>query len=1170
MNTRPTLAPSVEGPGTDPDVVQRGAKRIKESEDVIVLEDDSITVENVLNDKSISASLNSMDRPFDSHIHSSLSYKDKLIKSNENITISYIPSLSYIDDSSDSESDDEGEEGVASIKLSKEEKKKKRIRAPWAQAIIVKTYGKNVGYKFLHPCLMAQWKLEGKVDCVDLGKEFFLFRFHRNTDYAKVMYGGPWFVGPHYLSIRQCSPEFKPENTTFSTTVVWARLLGLSIEFFDVNILRRIGNQIGHLVRIDANKASASRGKNNCPSIPPSNGEDLANGPKDQPMEAKNVDISQNKLPPDPSFSDGYGPWMVVTRRKNRPQSNKTSRDRTNTKPKNSLNGSTVASKPNARSSRAKPAGEGPSQVDNASIHQAIKNARSASPAKPDILAPSPIEVQTTLPSDLQVCNSSQPLPASKTVNSSSCPQPIGNSEFPFEPPPLISSSLPNLLPLMAKSILDLYQPKANQLVYYLHFKGQFLTLQQALDSVENPRKNPSLNKPAIPLSKAWNNLTAVAKPLYPTMQPHLFVNPEDLFDMSPEQKEKKPKKNGGRGVPRSESDCPPRSRSPINKAWQVETFKRIILPKKIPFQKTFVIPRDVRRTALTEKGKANELWGPSSNLLSMLKVLIWNCRGAASPDFRRACRELIRTHNPMFFLILETRISGISASNVANSLGFDFVHIVDSNGLSGGLWLLSKSQEVTVAILPHSDQAIHAMVKVRNDPNFNFPWFLTGVYANPTLSKRKLLWNEFRQNCTLVANRTNELSSDPHDEAEDIRALLPPAVFDHLASIPTQTSHHQGDVISWNPSDDGNLNISSAYNLDRSALPKPHGISHSDKCPSCPLQMESVDHLFRKCNQAIKLWRAFKPPPSALESFNQDFQSWLKTNCLDSLASNLYNIPWKVVFPFIVWRIWNMRNKILNGESPPNFAHVVESTRNQIVEFFACSNMANNTSNKRTILIGWVPPPEGYIKINTNGSSQGNPWKAGAGGIIRDSAGSFYVGFSRHLGVATSTSAELWAIRDGLNIAKERGLRNIIVECDSKVAVQLISECFNSRHTYSAILNDCRYLMDLLNVRKIEHTYREGNDCADLLAKHGCTQDRSLILFHHPPTFISSLLLADTMGLTSPRICNSVEGNVSSGPSHSREFHAVRSSPFCIFHNCNSSGAQSVADVSNACNNVI
>ena len=76
------------------------------------------------------------------------------------------------------ESDSEVEnlkEGFAAVKISKEFKN--RIRAPWSDTLIVKVFGRIVGFTYLHSKLMALWKPAGRMDCVDLGCDFFLIRF---------------------------------------------------------------------------------------------------------------------------------------------------------------------------------------------------------------------------------------------------------------------------------------------------------------------------------------------------------------------------------------------------------------------------------------------------------------------------------------------------------------------------------------------------------------------------------------------------------------------------------------------------------------------------------------------------------------------------------------------------------------------------------------------------------------------------------------------------------------------------------------------------------------------------------------------------------------------------------------------------------------------------------
>ena len=93
------------------------------------------------------------------------------------------------------ESDKEVEalwEGCAAVKFSKDFKQ--HIRRPWAKALIVKVYGRSVGFNFLQPRLLSLWKPKGRMDCVALGHGFFLTRFSLKEDYESVLERGPWFI----------------------------------------------------------------------------------------------------------------------------------------------------------------------------------------------------------------------------------------------------------------------------------------------------------------------------------------------------------------------------------------------------------------------------------------------------------------------------------------------------------------------------------------------------------------------------------------------------------------------------------------------------------------------------------------------------------------------------------------------------------------------------------------------------------------------------------------------------------------------------------------------------------------------------------------------------------------------------------------------------------------
>ena len=162
----------------------------------------------------------------------------------------------------DATSDDEFENlppGEVVVKLSGERKNK--IKASWASALIVKAFGKSVGFHFLHSRLTSMWKPSRKMDCIDLGSGFFLIKFTLKEDHARVLKGGPWLMGGHYLSIRGWEQNFRPEDANLSSVVVWVRLPGLLIEYYELLVLRDIGKAIGPILRIDTHTASETKGR---------------------------------------------------------------------------------------------------------------------------------------------------------------------------------------------------------------------------------------------------------------------------------------------------------------------------------------------------------------------------------------------------------------------------------------------------------------------------------------------------------------------------------------------------------------------------------------------------------------------------------------------------------------------------------------------------------------------------------------------------------------------------------------------------------------------------------------------------------------------------------------------------------------------------------------------
>ncbi|GKV40168.1 hypothetical protein SLEP1_g47836 [Rubroshorea leprosula] len=217
------------------DLLTRSVKRIKGDENHSIVEDFLMQ--------------EPMERP--------ISYKD-MVSAQEPTSI--ICDSSSRDDFLEEDSDMEDDGSIPTILISKEEKR--RITSPWLNSIIIKAFGTDrAGYNFILPRIKAQWKPKAKMDCIDLGLDFFLIRFQDRDDLNKVLHRGPRFVGPYFLTIRKWEPAFNPEKATFKTTAIWARLPRLPIEYYDFKILERIGKMLGTPLRIDAHTAHQSRGQ---------------------------------------------------------------------------------------------------------------------------------------------------------------------------------------------------------------------------------------------------------------------------------------------------------------------------------------------------------------------------------------------------------------------------------------------------------------------------------------------------------------------------------------------------------------------------------------------------------------------------------------------------------------------------------------------------------------------------------------------------------------------------------------------------------------------------------------------------------------------------------------------------------------------------------------------
>ncbi|KAB2620717.1 hypothetical protein D8674_037697 [Pyrus ussuriensis x Pyrus communis] len=119
---------------------------------------------------------------------------------------------------------------------------KSRLLRPWRNAIIIKIMGKSHTHNFI---------LGRRFSLIDLENNFFIVKFGLESDMKNVLCGGPWIIAGQYLVMQKWRAGFDPHS----------EIVGLHVEWFNPEAMKRIGDLIGTTFRVDAHTASQVRGK---------------------------------------------------------------------------------------------------------------------------------------------------------------------------------------------------------------------------------------------------------------------------------------------------------------------------------------------------------------------------------------------------------------------------------------------------------------------------------------------------------------------------------------------------------------------------------------------------------------------------------------------------------------------------------------------------------------------------------------------------------------------------------------------------------------------------------------------------------------------------------------------------------------------------------------------
>lgn len=277
-------------------------------------------------------------------------------------------------------------------------------------------------------------------------------------------------------------------------------------------------------------------------------------------------------------------------------------------------------------------------------------------------------------------------------------------------------------------------------------------------------------------------------------------------------------------------------------------------------------------------------------------------------------------------------------------------------------------------------------------------------------------------------------------------------------------------------------------------------------KCPWCLVRNEDDTHVLFDCSFARGVWANIEVP--------EINQIGVQTNAKEILRQ-LFQLCTKeklALITTVCWSLWNRRNRWVWDKVSVTEFGVKATAMTLLAEWRKCQEekirgvTGTGPSAKR-----WNPPPQGWMKVNTDASVFGESRSIGVGGVIRDASGEFIRARARKvMANLQPREAEALSLKEALSWVKDLGYKRCIFETDAKVLAEACRGT-NGKAYFHTIVLDCIEFFKHFEDVQVEFVHRSANAVAHTLARatHSMSGTQEWCI---APSFISDVLLIDSI----------------------------------------------------------
>ncbi|KAI9079606.1 hypothetical protein K1719_038433 [Acacia pycnantha] len=137
---------------------------------------------------------------------------------------------------------------------------------PWVNSLIIKVLGASFPTYIIRDRINRMWRPKDPLKLIPISNGYYIVSFSNKEDRDYAYQEGPWMIEDHYLIVQRWRPNVNPWKADIQCRITaWVRLPDVPFEFYNVESLRRIGNMIGKMIKID--RSTSIYDKDKCPTV---------------------------------------------------------------------------------------------------------------------------------------------------------------------------------------------------------------------------------------------------------------------------------------------------------------------------------------------------------------------------------------------------------------------------------------------------------------------------------------------------------------------------------------------------------------------------------------------------------------------------------------------------------------------------------------------------------------------------------------------------------------------------------------------------------------------------------------------------------------------------------------------------------------------------------------